>query len=146
MSNFNHYLRIALFSIFAVALISCAQPPESEISSDASAEISAIELNSRIGTSDVPYILDVRSADEFSDGHLAGAVNIAHAEFANSPEEALSALPADRNEEIVVYCASGKRAGIASDVISAAGYTNVRHLAGDFTAWHAAKLPVSANR
>jgi phage shock protein E len=82
-------------------------------------------------------ILDVRSEAEFGSGHVPGAINIPHDQLASR----LSDLDSEMDRPVVVYCRSGKRAGIASAVLLAAGYTNVLHLEGDMNAWQANGLP-----
>lgn len=81
-------------------------------------------------------ILDVRTEAEFGSGHVPGAVNIPHGELASR----LSELPST-DQPVVVYCRSGKRAGMASSVLLDAGYTNILHLEGDMNAWQASGLP-----
>lgn len=82
-------------------------------------------------------ILDVRTQGEFSSGHIPGAVNIPHDELASR----LSELESESDRPLVVYCRSGKRAGLASSVLLEAGYTNVLHLEGDMNAWQANGRP-----
>ena len=45
------------------------------------------------------FLLDVRTAGEFAEGHLAGAVNVPVQEL----EATLASLPTDRNREIIIY-------------------------------------------
>lgn len=82
-------------------------------------------------------ILDVRTRAEFSSGHIPGAVNIPHDELATR----LSELDSEADRPVVVYCGSGRRAGLASTVLLDAGYTNVLHLEGDMNAWQANGRP-----
>lgn len=130
----------------ALLLTACAQeaPPETAAQESApetavqQADISAAELNERIAAGSAPLILDVRSEGEFSEGHLPGAINIVHSEFVDAPAEALDMLGQDKDAEIVVHCFSGRRAAIAEEVLVENGYTNVRHLTGDWQGWQAA--------
>lgn len=86
------------------------------------------------------FVLDVRTAEEFAAGHLGGARNIAHDQL----ETLSSALPADKNTEIVVYCRSGRRSALAVASLQKLGFTRVLHLAGDYIGWEAAHRPVVA--
>lgn len=71
-------------------------------------------------------ILDVRRADEFAEGHIPGAINLANEEIGNTqPEE----LP-DLSQEIYVYCRSGRRSKEASSKLAALGYTNIIECGG----------------
>jgi len=78
-------------------------------------------------------LLDVRSAEEFASGHIPGAINMSHSIVADN----LSKLSQYKNELVIVYCRSGRRAGVAENILKNAGFTNVRHLSGDFNAWQA---------
>ena len=71
-------------------------------------------------------IVDVRRADEFAEGHIPGAINIAN-------EDILSAEPAelpDKDQVIYVYCRSGNRSKQASAKLAAMGYTNIVEFGG----------------
>ena len=83
-------------------------------------------------------MLDVRSPQEYAAGHIPGALNIPHDQTAARLEE----LRPYQGREIVLYCKSGRRAGIAADVLAQAGFDRLRHLAGDMPGWSAAGLPV----
>jgi len=87
-------------------------------------------------------LLDVRSAGEYSSGHIQGALNISHAELSDK----LNLLPQNKDELVVVYCRSGRRASIAEQLLREQGYTRVRHLAGDMNAWSANNLPVTSSK
>lgn len=76
-------------------------------------------------------VLDVRTPKEFASGHVPNAINIPHDVLA----ERLAEIERYRDETVVVYCESGVRAGRATSVLTASGYTKVRHLAGDMSAW-----------
>lgn len=67
-------------------------------------------------------IIDVRSRGEFSTGHFSGAVNIPLDELQGS----LTAI-GDKNNPVIVYCASGMRSGSAQRVLQAAGFTQVEN-------------------
>jgi len=74
-----------------------------------------------------PYTLvDVRSGDEFSDGHIKGAILIPVDEIGSRAE---TKLP-DKNAVILVYCASGARSSRASKILAGMGYTNVNNFGG----------------
>lgn len=62
-------------------------------------------------------LLDVRQPSEFSDGHIVGAINLPLDSLATRMSEL------DKSRSIVVYCASGSRAGRATTVLCDAGYS-----------------------
>jgi rhodanese-related sulfurtransferase len=118
--------------LLAVSLVAsgCSEANESGVT-----EISQQELMSSPPAD--ALILDVRTQEEFSSGHVPGAVNIPHDELALR----LSDLDSETDRPVIVYCRSGKRAGLASTVLLDAGYTNVLHLDGDMNGWQASGLP-----
>jgi len=108
----------------------CSQPGVDEI-------IEAAELADRIDSGSAPMILDVRSLGEFAEGHIPGAVNIPHTELSTR----LGELEASKSDEIVVYCGRGGRAASAAQVLTEAGFTQLRDLSGHMRAWQAGGFP-----
>lgn len=71
-------------------------------------------------------IVDVRRADEYAEGHIPGAINIAN-------EDIVSVEPAelpDKDQVIYVYCRSGNRSKQASAKLAAMGYINIVECGG----------------
>jgi rhodanese-related sulfurtransferase len=101
--------------------------------------IKAPDLNLALGEAEVPFVLDLRTAEELaSDGYIEGAVNIPVTELWSR----LSELPQDKAAKIVVLCKSGHRGGFAMMALQMNGYTDVVNLAGGMGAWAAAELAV----
>ena len=71
-------------------------------------------------------ILDVRRPDEFAEGHIPGAINVANETIgtAEIPE-----LP-HKDQLIMVYCRSGRRSKEASEKLVKLGYTNIVEFGG----------------
>ena len=86
-------------------------------------------------------LLDVRTADEFKDGHLEGALNIDQAQN-DFIEKVKETLTTDRT--IAVYCRSGRRSANAAGRLAAEGYRAV-NLKGGILAWKEAKMPVTTD-
>ena len=76
-------------------------------------------------------ILDVRSAEEYAEGHVPGAINIPHTDVAAQ----MSIIQTYKDKPVVVYCRSGYRAGKAADILLEADFSDVRHLEGDIMGW-----------
>lgn len=116
-----------------VTLIACAALPLAAFAAEAPS-ITTTEpevLIARIAAGEAPLILDVRSAEEYEEGHVPGAVNIPHDELALRLDE----LGPDHTEEIVVYCKSGRRSAIAESILVEAGFTGVNDLDGHWLGW-----------
>jgi len=73
-----------------------------------------------------PVWIDVRSADEFNEGHVSGALLMPHTDIGTMIEQAVP----DKDAEIHLYCRSGRRAGMALETLKNMGYTNVRNEGG----------------
>ena len=71
-------------------------------------------------------ILDVRTAQEYSEKHIPGAINIANESIGT---EDISELP-DKDQLILVYCRSGNRSKQASEKLVKLGYTNIIEIGG----------------
>ncbi len=101
-------------------------------------EISLDAAEQAIRSADL--LLDVREADEFQAGHIAGAVNIPRGLL----EFRLSAAPelAARDLKVVLYCKTSGRAALAAEAMQSMGYLNVQSIAGGIDAWIAAGKPV----
>lgn len=98
------------------------------------ATMSPTELAALIESHKAPLVLDVRSDEEFSQGHVPGAVLIPHDQL----EARIGELGEPR--EVVVYCRSGRRSGLIQPVLEKHGF-QVRQLEGSWQGWQAAKLP-----
>ena len=70
-------------------------------------------------------LVDVRSAAEYDEKHIEGAINIPVDEVASRAGELGS-----KNEPVVLYCKSGRRAGRAAVSLREAGYTKIETLGG----------------
>ena len=95
------------------------------------------ELSKQIEVKADILILDVRTPGEFKDGHIPGAYHLDHREI----ESRIGELDAYKNRPVVVYCYSGIRAGMVESYLVEQGFTEVRHLQGDWSAWESNKLP-----
>jgi rhodanese-related sulfurtransferase len=84
-------------------------------------------------------LIDVREAGDYEEGHIEGAINIPIREVASS----LELIPTDR--PVIIYCASGWRAGMAYSTLRLMGYENVRAWAPGWNGWTAAEEPVSTD-
>ena len=71
-------------------------------------------------------ILDVRTGQEYANGHIPDAINIPNETIGSSE---ISQLP-DKDQMILVYCRSGSRSKQASKKLAALGYTNIVEFGG----------------
>ena len=71
-------------------------------------------------------ILDVRTQEEYDQGHIPGAIVISHEQIAEKAEEMLT----DKDQLILVYCRSGRRSKLAAQILAELGYTNIKEFGG----------------
>jgi len=92
--------------------------------------ISVKNVNELLKENDL-LILDVRSDEEFRAGHLKGSKNI--------PVQSLSLKVASvldwKNKKVLVYCHSGGRSMVASQMLKKSGFTKIYNMAGGVSAW-----------
>ncbi len=83
-------------------------------------------------------LVDVRTPEEFAEGHIPGAqnINVKSSDFVASVEKRL-----DKSEPVAVYCRSGKRSAEAAAILSKEGY-KVINLSGGILAWIDAHNPI----
>lgn len=70
------------------------------------------------------YLIDVRSGQEYEEGHLDGAINIPVYNIENEIQKKVK----DKNETIILYCSSGSRSKKAKNILEKLGYTEVYNL------------------
>ena len=96
------------------------------------------EVEEAVASDNAPLLLDVRTVDEYTEGHIEGAINIP----LNELTAHLDQLP-DLDEEMIVYCGSGHRSAIAMTALNLLGYDNAVSLLGGVRAWTGADLPIT---
>ena len=109
-----------LFS--ALALTACG----SASSESSFQQISMDAAITQMAEEDNFILLDVRTPEEFVDGHIPGALNIPNESIG---ENDIAELP-DKEQRIYVYCRSGNRSKQASSKLVNLGYTNVVEIGG----------------
>ena len=111
-------LNLSLFSLTSCQTNSTDIPSYDQISPE--------EAKTLMDTETGYVILDVRTAEEYAEGHIPNAVNLDHEDV---PSQAEAMLP-DKDALILVYCRSGRRSKIAADALIDLGYTNVKEFGG----------------
>jgi phage shock protein E len=78
------------------------------------------------GAADAPQslVIDVRTEQEWNGGHLKGAVLIPYDRI----EQGIAAVAPDKKSRIYLYCHTGRRTGLAFDVLKKAGYEDLVNL------------------
>ncbi len=79
-------------------------------------------------------IIDCREQEEFNNGHIAGSLLVPRAQFELRIEDLLP----DKQQTVLIYCASGTRSLFAARTMRELGYTKVSSLSGGIAAWKSA--------
>ena len=118
--------------LIALTLLSTATFAADPVKHVQSAEAATIIAESKT------VIVDVRTAEEFKDGHIKGAKNIDV--MSDDFEAQLSKL--DKTQPTLVHCQAGGRSSRALKTFEKLGFTQVIHLDDGFGGWEAAGKPV----
>ena len=89
-------------------------------------KITPEQAKARMDSGDTVIVLDVRTQEEYDEGHIADALLIPNETIANDPPAQL----ADQDAEILIYCRSGNRSRKAAEKLIAMGYTNAYDFGG----------------
>ncbi|MFN2098919.1 rhodanese-like domain-containing protein [Altererythrobacter sp. MF3-039] len=138
-------LRSFAFALAApLALAGCASnsavygPDAVDIANARVATITADQLAILLAAGEV-VLIDVRTPYEFADSRIEGALNAPLTHF--DP----AAIPDDTTREVILYCGSSRRSGIAAEQLAQHSGTIVRHLEGGIREWTDAGFETVAN-
>jgi thioredoxin len=128
----RNYLSIALLT-GAILFNSCGNGQTQGIKTN----LNPKEFAEKISTTKNPIIIDVRTEEEYSQGHLANAYNFDW--YGSDFEKKVSSF--NKTNPIFVYCLSGGRSSSAASRLRSLGFTDVYELHGGMMKWRAAGLP-----
>ena len=107
-----------------LSFVGCNQ--EENIMKNTYEQITAVEAKEIMDSEKGYVILDVRTEEEFADGHIENAILIPDYEIETKAESVI----ADKESLILVYCRSGRRSKLAADALVKLGYSNVKEFGG----------------
>jgi sulfur-carrier protein adenylyltransferase/sulfurtransferase len=94
-------------------------------------EVDPAQVSEHLGNGIV--LVDVRESTEWDAGHIPGAKHVPRGYLESRIE---GAVGADRDQEVILYCASGQRSALAAHtLVDELGYTNVKSMTGGITLW-----------
>ena len=117
--------KLVFLFLAVMMLTACGQDKEKDQGA-VYMNITAEEAKQIMDTEEGYIILDVRTQEEYDEGHIPGAIVISHEEITEKAEEMLT----DKNQLILVYCRSGRRSKIAAEALVELGYTNIKEFGG----------------
>ena len=116
---------LVLLLLPLVLLSACGQTSENDREA-VYVNITAEEAKEIMDSQEGCVILDVRTQEEYDQGHIPGAVPIPNTEIEDRAEEELP----DKAQLILVYCRSGNRSKKAAEILVELGYTNIKEFGG----------------
>ena len=117
--------KLIILIFAALLLAACGQTKEKD-REVVYMNITAEEAKILMDTEKDYIILDVRTQEEYDQGHIPGAILIPDTEIEDRAEGELT----DKNQLILVYCRSGRRSKLAAQSLVELGYTNIREFGG----------------
>ena len=147
LKRMSLFVLLAGLVIGSIAVSGCAQsevdtPPAqgtlTRIIEDITAE-AAFDLIQENRDNPDFVILDVRTAEEYDDGHIDNAINIDF--YAATFRDDVNKLAKDNT--YLIYCRSGNRSGQALDIMDELGFQEVYNLSGGIKAWNVSGLPTT---
>lgn len=134
IGTLGHYPVFALTGAFAVWVIWLVWPKAGDA-------VEKIGMDEYQRLAEKPHILiDVRTPEEFAQGHAPQAVSIPLDQLLAADRDALNATIGDK--AVVCICATGRRSAMAARRLAKLGYNDVHNLKGGMHAWSAARLSV----
>ena len=110
----------------AILLIACVFTGQTNHKEVSYMNITAQQAKEIIDTEEGYIILDVRTEEEYAEGHIPNAILIPDYEIETKAEKILK----DKNKLILVYCRSGRRSKLAAESLIKLGYTNIKEFGG----------------
>lgn len=124
--NLRNILSIVLLSLLLVST-SCKDSGPSE----AVRVISPEELKEAVYDSNPHQLVDVRTVEEFREGHLKNAQNIC----VTDDDFEKNVLKLDKNKPVYLYCRSGKRSAAAAKILKDLGFKEIYDMEGGYLNW-----------
>lgn len=120
---------LAVLALLLTSFLSAAEPVDVDVEKAAAL----------LASEETMVVVDVRTPEEFAEGHLPGAVNI---DFNGDDFEAQIAK-LDPAKPCLVYCAVGGRSGLSLETFQKLKFAKVHHLADGYKGWTATGKPVT---
>lgn len=133
--------QIRIWTLLLLILGSCMQRREQTVR-HTGRSLSATAFRQLLETLPDGQLLDVRTPDEFRQGHIPGSLNLNW----NDSTFASQMVALDPRKPVLVYCLSGGRSRQAAQKLAQAGFRRIHELSGGMLAWRAAGFPESSIR
>jgi|SRR5690554_612022 len=126
----NHYVLVSAFFLLWAVFFSLESRRGGQ-------SVSAQQATNMVNREDAK-VIDLRDADEFRQGHVAGSLNIPMSQFT----ERVAELDKFKDKPVILVCKTGATATMAGRQLSARGFVKVARMQGGIQGWRADNLPV----
>ncbi len=137
-----------LFFVISGIFVSCdrkkATSPEKATATEKriKGSLTIQEFDQRLNSDPNVQLLDVRTPEEFAEGHIKGAINY----NIDSPDFNANIATLDKNKPVLTYCRSGRRSSAAADILYDKGFVEVYNMEGGILEWIAAGKPIEKDK
>ena len=122
----------------AVLAAGCAAEAPTQITANVTAQEAFTLIQDNLDNPDF-VIIDVRTSEEFAEGHIEEAINI---DFRSENfRDEINKL--DKDKTYLVYCRSGRRSADALDIMKELNFTKIYHMYGGILEWTEKELPIT---
>jgi len=128
----NHWMLVTAFCAVAGLLLANVMTGVGGVS-----PLEAVNLINRENA----QVIDIRTAEDFTRGHVAGAINVPFKQLSEAGEK----VQRFKERPVLVCCQSGSNAGAAARQLRGLGVRDARVLAGGVNAWRGANLPLTSD-
>ncbi len=118
--------KVFLLVMVGMMILGCGGANPASTGKDAYRQVSSDEARNMMETASNYIIVDVRTQREYTEGHIPKAICIPNEEINKEPP----ALLPDKEQEIFVYCRSGRRSKEAAQKLANMGYKNIIEFGG----------------
>ncbi|MEE4251780.1 MAG: rhodanese-like domain-containing protein [Alcanivoracaceae bacterium] len=126
----NHYILVSAFFILWAVFFTLESKRGGQ-------SVSPQQATNMVNREDA-RVVDLRDADEFRQGHVAGSINIPMSQFA----ERIAELDKFKEKPVILVCKMGTSASLAGRQLRARGFDKVARMQGGIQGWRADNLPV----
>ncbi|MBP1638792.1 MAG: rhodanese-like protein [Bacteroidetes bacterium] len=126
--------RIQTFIVYAALLFICTSCLNAQQSTKGRTDLTVSQFKEYLAKNPTTILLDVRTPEEFTAGHLKNAVNIP----VNDTDFEAKVSKFDKTQVVMVYCRSGHRSVMASGKLLTLGFVSILNLEKGINSWQAA--------
>jgi len=137
MLNMNRWMLLLMLLALPVSVSACGEGSMTDAGYENASVEHAYAHWKQGDKSPIPFaFLDVRTAEEFADGHVPGAIHIPVSEL----QSRLNEVP--KHKRVYVYCEAGVRAARASEMLVKSGLHNIENIPASMRGWRSAGYPI----